>query len=69
MSEDRIKALEREIELLTRIKELEEEISKLRLSQPAIVYIPSYPQPYPWQPLGPYYITSTTDVRNSISLT
>jgi len=53
--EERIKQLEREIELLTKIKELEEEIQKLRSALPNIVYIPSCPQPiYPW-PNQPWY--------------
>ena len=59
--ENRIKALEREIELLTKIKELEEAIAKLKLENyPKIVYFPQptyepYPSP-PWV----WYTTTTT---------
>lgn len=50
--ENRIKALEREVELLQKVLELTKELEALRAGQPVYIpYVPTYPNP--WQPYQP----------------
>ena len=50
--EDRIKALEREVELLQKVLELTKQLEELKAKQPVYVpYVP--PVPFPWQPCQP----------------
>lgn len=49
MKNEKIKTLEREVELLKQIIELTEQINKLKAAPP--VYVP---YPNPWQPIVPY---------------
>lgn len=49
--EDRIKALEREVELLQKVLELTRQIEELKAKQP--VYVPYVPPYQPWEPYRP----------------
>ena len=58
--EGRISELQKEVELLRRVKELEDEIKRLKESSPYTPYIPYIPYiPQPWQPFTPWKITWT----------
>ena len=62
---DKIKALEREVELLQQVIELTKQLEELKAKQPVYVpYVPSYPsQPYvpsPWWEYKPWTITYGT---------
>lgn len=49
---DRIKSLEREVELLQKVLELTKELEALKAKKP--VYVPYVPAvPFPWQPYQP----------------
>lgn len=48
---DKIKALEREVELLQKVIELTKQLEELKAKQP--VYVPYVPPYQPWEPYRP----------------
>lgn len=64
MKQDRIKALEREVELLRQVIELTKQLEELKAKQPVYVPYPSCPSlPYdPWRiTYDPYYPSVITE--------